>query len=175
MIKPFIATQNGNRHVFGEPFTPDIKEISFALSNINRYNGHVGCYSVAEHCVRVARQLPDELMLAGLLHDAHEAYYGDITAPLKRLLGPAYGELCDGFDDVIDDYFGVDVRHPLVKEADLRMLVTEARAFGIWTPDGWPDVEPYEFGGPGETWLPAQADRKFRRMLNQLTGGKYDL
>lgn len=165
--KPFIQTPSG-RFYLGETFTPNIREISFALSNQNRYNGHVGCYTVAEHCVRVAMQLPPELQLSGLLHDAHEAYYGDIVSPVKRLLDSKFTELCDQFDDVIDGHFGTDVRHLLVKEADLRMLVTEARAFGLWTPEGWPDVDPYGPYDFCDTWLPAQADIKFMELFNDL-------
>ncbi len=167
-MKPFIVTPSG-RHYIGEPFTPDINEISFALSNSNRYNGHVGHYTVAEHCVRVAMQLPRELQLSGLLHDAHEAYYGDIVSPVKRLLGPKFGELCDQFDDVIDETFGTDVRHPLVKEADLRMLVTEARSFNLFGDgDGWPPVEPFEPYALHDTWLPTKADRIFMETFNDL-------
>lgn len=168
MVKPFIATPSG-RHYIGEDFTPDIKEISFALSNQNRYNGHVGCYTVAEHSVRVAMQLPPELRLSGLLHDAHEAYYGDIISPIKRMLGPKFDELCDQFDDVIDETFGTDVRHPLVKEADLRMLVTEARSFDLFgNGDGWPQVHPYLPLGHIDTWLPTHADIKFMELFNEL-------
>lgn len=167
-MKPFIMTPSG-KHYLGEKFTPDINEISFALSNSNRYNGHVGCYSVAEHSVRVAMQLPPELRLSGLLHDAHEAYYGDIVSPVKRLLGPKFNELCDAFDDVIDDTFGTDVRHPLVKEADLRMLVTEAQAFGLYGDgDGWPPVAPYGGANLFDTWAPTLADKKFMELFNDL-------
>lgn len=165
--KPFIQTPSG-RFYIGEPFTPNIEQISFALSNQNRYNGHVGCYTVAEHCVRVAMQLPPELRLSGLLHDAHEAYYGDIISPVKRMLGPKFNELCDQFDDVIDEHFGADVRHPLVKEADLRMLVTEARSFDLFgNGNGWPDVEMYR-SKVCDTWLPAKADQKFMELFNEL-------
>jgi hypothetical protein len=67
-----------------------VDDIAIALGNICRYGGHVRSFlSVAEHCVQVADLLwrapvvggqPD---LAGLFHDAHEAYLGDIIKPLK--------------------------------------------------------------------------------------------
>lgn len=141
----FIKLNNGETHYFAQPFTPDIESIAGALSHINRFNGHVGAYSVAQHSVLVSMRLPQELKLAGLLHDASEAYLGDITSPLKSLLQPQYGALEDMYHDIIDQHFQVDTRHPLVKEADLRMLVTEARAFDLGTA-GFPDFEPYDQG-----------------------------
>jgi len=137
----FVRLNNGEAHHFGQPFTPDIESIAAALSHINRFNGHVGAYSVAQHSVLVAMQLPRELRLSGLLHDATEAYLGDVTSPLKALM-PQYQALEDKYHDVIDQAFGVDTRNPAVKVADLRMLVTEALSFDLGL-DGFPQVEPY--------------------------------
>ena len=70
-----------------------LKDIAHALSCICRYGGHCARhYSVAEHSMRLAwyfesnsigRRNPD-LCLWALLHDAAEAYLGDIPRPLKR-------------------------------------------------------------------------------------------
>lgn len=139
-----IVLANGEKHYIGKPFTPNIKTIAKALSNINRYTGHVGQYSVAQHCVLVARQLPDELKLSGLLHDAPEAYIGDIASPLKQHLKSVYRPLEDFYHGVIDSHFGVTTEHYMVGEVDKRMLITEASSFGILC-DGWPDYEPYDF------------------------------
>jgi len=138
----YIRLVNGERHVFGEPFTPDIDAIAFALSHINRYTGHVGPYSVAQHCVLVAMQLPPELQLSGLLHDAPEAYIGDISAPLKSLL-PEYKKLEHHYHNTIDRHFDVWTQHGAVQEVDSRMLITEAQHFGLWERDCWPNAEPY--------------------------------
>lgn len=75
------------------PADIDIKDIGHALSNICRFAGHVKeFYSVAEHSVAVAAWLRKQgfapgVQMAGLLHDAHEAYTGDLPTPLKRLMG----------------------------------------------------------------------------------------
>lgn len=156
-MSKFIRLNNGEAHVFGEQFTPDIESIASALSHINRFNGHVGQYSVAQHCVLVAEQLPREFMLDGLLHDAAEAYIGDVTAPLKSLL-PDYQPLEERYHDVIDAVFGITTRCPKVREADLRMLLTEAISFGLST-EGFPDVEPYDF--KIERWPPKVARAVF--------------
>lgn len=64
----------------------DIRDIAHALSNQCRYNGHCKqFYSVAEHCIEMSF-LPNVDPLVALLHDAAEAYTGDIVSPLKRLL-----------------------------------------------------------------------------------------
>ena len=135
-----IILSSGERHEIGKPFIPDIQAIAFALSNINRFTGHVGGYSVAQHCCLVSDHLPDNLRLSGLLHDAPEAYIGDISAPLKRHI-PDYKKLETFYHSVIDSYYRVDTENPGVKEIDIRALVTEASAFGLCS-SAFPDVEP---------------------------------
>lgn len=68
-------------------------DISEALARIARFTGHVrsGPYSVAQHCVvgadAVFRDTGDrEAAAAFLLHDAHEAYVGDIATPIVGTL-----------------------------------------------------------------------------------------
>ncbi|CAH0531248.1 hypothetical protein [Vibrio hippocampi] len=136
-----IVLNNGDLHRFCQPFDADIDTIAFALSHINRYTGHVGQYSVAQHCVLVSEQLPRELKLSGLLHDAPEAYIGDVSKPLKALL-PEYQSIEQWYHTQIDELFDVTTEHPAIKEADLRMLITEAEAFNLPL-DEFPKAEPY--------------------------------
>lgn len=64
-----------------------IKDIAQSLANQCRFNGHtVRFYSVAEHCLYVSRAVPRPFALQALLHDAAEAYVGDMVRPLKSLL-----------------------------------------------------------------------------------------
>lgn len=58
-----------------------------ALAKINRYTGRTRePLSVAAHSVLVSRLCAPEHRAWGLLHDAHEAFLGDVTAPAVGLL-----------------------------------------------------------------------------------------
>jgi hypothetical protein len=66
-------------------------DIRRSLAMCCRYRGHLErFYSVAEHSVWVsfiAEYLGDtEAMLPALLHDAHEAYIGDVASPQKSMI-----------------------------------------------------------------------------------------
>lgn len=70
-----------------------IEDIAHHLSKLDRYNGAGSFpYSVAHHSLLVASILPNPLKLWGLLHDATEAYLGDVVSPLKKLL-PEFSEI----------------------------------------------------------------------------------
>jgi hypothetical protein len=83
---PFIRTFCGRHvHVFDpRPDEIELLDIAHALSNQCRYNGHTNrFYSVAEHAVYVSWSC-GQFALEGLLHDAAEAYIGDLVSPIKR-------------------------------------------------------------------------------------------
>jgi hypothetical protein len=69
-----------------QPDDVSIVDIAHALSQLCRFTGHTRrFYSVADHCLLVASLLPTPVLrLAGLVHDASEAYFGDMAGPLKR-------------------------------------------------------------------------------------------
>lgn len=109
-----------------EEYEYDIEEIAQALSNLCRYTGHVNrFYSVAEHSVLVSRIVPDNLALCGLLHDASEAFLGDVSSPLKKLL-PEYKEIEENVEKAIANHFNLPFPYPKeIKEADKRMYWQE--------------------------------------------------
>ena len=104
----YISTYTGIRFYPAEPDAEGIciEDIAHALSLLCRGNGHVSKYwSVAQHsilCAReaAARELPDRLVLACLLHDAGECYLSDVPRPFKNEL-PGYRELEDKLLDLI--------------------------------------------------------------------------
>lgn len=63
------------------------RDISPVLGKLQRFGGHMQYarmfYSVAEHSVLVSHLVPQELRLEALLHDACEAYIGDIAQPVR--------------------------------------------------------------------------------------------
>lgn len=74
----------------------NVLDIGWSLSQINRFYGHaIRPYSVAEHsllvCDILAREGADaHCQLAGLMHDAHEAYCNDLHPWTKKVLGWAW-------------------------------------------------------------------------------------
>ncbi|HEX6923785.1 MAG TPA: hypothetical protein VF167_00025 [Longimicrobiaceae bacterium] len=130
----WIRTYTGGRFYLTTPAPEDVRieDIAHALSQICRFTGHTRrFYSVAEHCVHVSKLVEPRHALWGLLHDAAEAYIGDVARPLKH----AYG--MDGYRriEILVEAAVLDAFHiPLtpmmewdVKQADLHMLCVEAR------------------------------------------------
>jgi hypothetical protein len=133
-----------------------IEDIAHALAYICRFGGHIPrWYSVAEHSVecwlKVVGELHSrEIQLACLLHDAAEAYLGDVVKPLKVLLDPIYGPLEKKNEQAIAERFGVDFGSTKIvwKRIDREMLLAERDAiFGkdgqVWS--GEESVEKYVF------------------------------
>lgn len=84
-----------------------MQDIIWHLSHICRYNGGVArFYSVAEHSVRVYRAAGSK---AALLHDAVEAYVGDVVRPVKEILGSMWDEVERRIERVIEERFGVNI------------------------------------------------------------------
>ena len=123
------------------PEMVSIVDIATSLARQARFNGHtMSFYSVASHSLFVSSRLPPRLQLAGLLHDAAEAYTGDIATPVKRLL-KGYEELEDRILSAVQVRFSVDNLVPLhdkIREQDKVALATEALAFmrpnKLWNP-----------------------------------------
>jgi uncharacterized protein len=107
-----------------------IEDIASGLSLICRFGGQIPrFYSVAQHSLLVSALAPKELKREALLHDASEAFLGDVIKPLKALIGKAYSEIEDRFQTVIFNRFGADINKLKdVKEFDLKAYWLEDRA-----------------------------------------------
>lgn len=127
-MKPTILTQCGLEFdlLNPDPDLIEIEDIAHALSHICRFTGHTKhFYSVAQHSYLCATLVPPEHQLETLLHDAAEAYIGDVSSPLKAQL-PGYQMIEFKLDQAIRQRFGLPAKKtPWVKEADLQMLAAE--------------------------------------------------
>lgn len=136
----WLLTSGARKFDLRNPRAQDVDphEIAHSLGNLCRFTGHTFThYSVAQHCLLVADLVPAEHRLAGLLHDAHEAYIGDISTPFKELL-PGFREVEAPIWAAVADYFGIDRQlPPEVKHADRVALATEKRDLLPGHPEPW--------------------------------------
>ncbi|MFZ4874636.1 phosphohydrolase [Janthinobacterium sp. Mn2066] len=126
----YVSTYSGNRFY---PLRPHIdkvaiEDIAHGLAYQCRFNGQTQVfYSVAQHSLIVAQLVPPRLKLAALLHDAAEAYLGDMVKPLKVLL-PEFAALEDKVSAIIAATYELDFSdYGPIKHADLIALATEKR------------------------------------------------
>lgn len=140
---PCNATTTGGSWSIQLPSADDVsfKDIAIGLSRICRYNGQIHedleFFAVAEHSVLmtdwaifngVARYAEDALAI--LLHDGSEAFFGDMTTELKKVL-PEYRRLEKQAQACVNEAFGltgarVMLSAAAIKKIDRRMLLAEA-------------------------------------------------
>jgi hypothetical protein len=143
-MKPPIIIQSASGSYLDlhnlKPEDIQVTDIAHHLSHLCRFGGATfEFYSVAEHSIHVARIVntmlgrPD-LAMAALMHDASEAYLGDVRTPMKHMPEMApYLKLEAEVQEVIHQHFGIpplnEDDHNIIKQADLIMLATERRWF----------------------------------------------
>ena len=166
-----IKVAGGNYVDLANP-TPemiDLPTIAAALSKICRFGGHVPrYYSVAEHCVLAAAHAFSDgyignVLEAILLHDAAEAYVGDVVKPLKVLL-PEYADIEQRMENAVAARFGIDFDgcSDVIKRYDRIML--KAEKIAMWPDDsehweGWQDIETRRTRI--RFWKPRKAEKHF--------------
>lgn len=142
-IRPDILTSTGRYFDYtnGQNVIT-VQEVAYALANICRFGGHCRpFYSVAEHSIRVSEIVPLQDAMWGLLHDAAEAYLGDVPRPLKNLL-PDYRKIEKRIEAEILPKLGLKGPKPdSVKHADVVMLATEQRDLMPAHDDQWALIE----------------------------------
>lgn len=142
----WMETRSGKKFDLLNPSSSmiEIEDIAWGLSRINRFNGHTELpmpYTVADHSLWVAgyvytKTCDPEAALQGLLHDAHEAYTGDIITPIKTLPGVFEGIVKLQARIQMAIRFGLDVSHqvPAVVEVADRLALT--REVQVMMPSG---------------------------------------
>jgi hypothetical protein len=168
------------------PFDPrtneiDIVDIAHALSNICRFGGHCRkFYSVAQHSVHVSTVLEMERFnwtkfktesLIGLLHDAPEAYIGDMVTPVKKHLR-SFKKVDSGIWSAIALKFKLPGYIPFnVHAADVVAIRTEVRDLINGDP-AWVKNRPYCDFEPDKKKIipvsPAEAKSMFLRRYFEL-------
>lgn len=167
----WMQTYTGKRFYPLDPRSEDIdaEDIAHALSLLCRYGGHVDrFYSVAEHCVLMSYAVSPENALAALLHDATEAYVGDMVRPLKRQM-PQYQHFEAAVWLAICDHFRLfPMLAEEVKQADNRILLTERDALMLRTQYSWAvdGMEPLDVMVTG--WKPRAAEINYWQRLQEL-------
>jgi hypothetical protein len=141
----YIYTSSGRKIDFLSPNVNNfiLDDIIVALGRINRFGGHTREeWSVLQHSVFVNliiehyRTFDQELRAAAILHDAHEAYVGDIVTPLKNIIGvenSALMKIVSRIDKCIANKFLSKERSvfdaDLIKEADIMAMIIEGERF----------------------------------------------
>jgi len=140
-MSPFLYTYYGHKVHYLSPKISeiDIRDIVHALSRIPRFNGHTHQpYYVAQHVCVCHDISPQEVKKEAFCHDHAESFAADVPSPLKSLI-PQYKEIEGRLEKIIAKKFKLKYPFPsAVKEADMRMLVTEMRDLTNFK--GWKDL-----------------------------------
>jgi len=159
------------------PFDPQpeeihIQDIAHHLSLICRFGGSCSWfYSVAEHSLWVSKLCPPPDRLWGLLHDAAEAYLGDVIRPIKcRPEFAAYRDAKAALLSAIIQKFGLAPEMPAsVYNADELMLgVEDYNLNGRISEDADVDADYCRNFSLGVTFSVVEAERAFLARFKEL-------
>ncbi len=146
----------------------NVADIAHGLSLVNRFEGATVCpYSVAQHSVMVSRACSGRDAVAGLFHDAAEAYVGDVPRPVKMYL-PEFRAMEDAILLACSIAYGFDFPLPVsVKRADRDLLATEWRDLVKTDLPDWP-FETVPLDQMITPWHAGIAEEKFVERYNEL-------
>lgn len=185
----YLLTFSGRKFYPLDPRPEDIEisDIAHALSHACRFAGHTKeLYTVAQHSVHamqviewrdvnnlaVDKGAERQRALWALLHDASEAYIGDVTTPLKCELSQ-YRVIEDCVMNAITQKFGLWPDEPdVVRHVDRRLCLTEARDLlpepeKFYKPAAWGDLQPFKFRVV--PWSPKTAREMFESSFWRLS------
>lgn len=155
-----------------------IEDIAHGLAMVCRYGGHTRkFYSVAEHSIACSYYVEPQFALHALLHDATEAYIGDMVRPLKNDPSMLEFRQIEALVEVaIAERFDIEwtlEARTAVKVVDDRIIVDEVNAL-MADPSflalHYPDLLP--LGWEPRTFPPEGAEHWFLSRFNDLTIGR---
>lgn len=173
--KAWIWTFTGRKFYLLRPSAKDIdiRDIAHALSMQCRWTGHSRFhYSIAQHSYYCSLLVPSEYALDALMHDATEAYMGDMNRPLKHFTpaGPIFRRQEAVVHAAIAAKFGLSFAElAVVKIADDEMLYLEKDTILTGKPK-WN----MKWGTGNKAaikivpWTPKEAEKKFLKRFEQL-------
>lgn len=154
MIKPYMLTASGKHFDLLDPKPEQIDryDIFAAISKLCRFTGHCReIYTVGHHSLLVMSLVPEEFRFEALMHDAAEAYTGDVSTPMKVALGDTFHEVEHRIEAVVRAKYGLPMKlSSEVKKADVVALGLEKRWLMSEDREAWPILEGVE--------LPPDAD-----------------
>jgi hypothetical protein len=148
-------------------------DISKGLAYTARFNGQCShFYSVAQHSILVRHLAPQELKKAALIHDASEAYLGDVIKPLKVMLGRSYADIEERFMFTIAAKYGVLWKElEEVKYYDKMALELEHHAFQCGQLKEWSTYWRINLGAhEPAVWSPDYSFRKYSTLFASTFG-----
>ena len=147
----WILTAHGHEMslAYPQPAKMALADVAHALGQINRFHGHARRpYSVAEHSLLVL-DIVEHLFapasvhcrLAALMHDAHEAYVGDMATPAKALVGEPWHMLEHRLERCLRSAWALHTaayeHAEVIKLADTIALATERQQLLPKSPSLW--------------------------------------
>lgn len=151
MSAGWILTASGHELdlAYAKPAQMVLADVAHALAQINRFTGHCRRpYSVAEHSLLVLDIIEHlfapasvHCRLAALMHDAHEAYVGDLSTPMKRTVGDGWALVEHRMERTLRSAWVLHTaafeHAAIIKQADLIALATERaqlmpQSAGLW-------------------------------------------
>ena len=181
----WMETYVGLQFHFSDPPDRDIHivDIAHALSMLCRYNGHTHkFYSVAEHCCLISdyvlralesaegtHHVNSHIALTALLHDAAEAYIGDMCRPVKVTL-PDFKAMETVIDLAMARKFGTICPFPpIIKECDNRILRDEREQVMSDSGHEWGTDALEPLGVDIACWSPERAKGEFLGRFHSLS------
>jgi hypothetical protein len=150
--------------------TIKLRDIASGLAKTCRFGGQTThFYSVAQHSVLVAHLAPPYLRAHALLHDASEAYLGDVIKPLKVIIGRAYSELEETFMCVIRTKYAL-LRNEMeqLKPFDKLACQLEHEAFQKGDIMGWGEFWKKNELGDVNVWSPDYGYKAYMEALGEV-------